>query len=197
MLKTIPVYLQILLLPLLFLPLPGSADQPPHLTTTITAPATKPLEHMSVDGNTLQAPLSTTTVEQKDLCPVVFLLEADYPQQKLLKDFSEMLRGAHEKASRYVTLYYLHSPELTLIIASNDDIKRDARTLLKSILPVIRVYLQEGQAELPQQVLDDTDALLNRIAYKSSLPLRELIRMAKSDIVKKTIFQELSITIVP
>jgi hypothetical protein len=43
--------------------------------------------------------------------------------------------------------------------------------------------------------LDDADKVLNEIAHKASPSLRETIKMAKSDIIKKEIFEELNIKI--
>jgi len=44
-------------------------------------------------------------------------------------------------------------------------------------------------------LIDDIDALLNEIAHQASSQLREVIRMAKSDIIKKEIFKEMGIEI--
>ncbi len=101
----------------------------------------------------------------------------------------------HEKGKIYTKLYYLHSPEITLIILSNTDIRTHAQKIFSEIIPIVSDLLKTGEAQLAEKLLDDADKLLNEIAHKASPSLREVIKMAKSDIIKKDIFEELNITI--
>ena len=81
------------------------------------------------------------------------------------------------------------------IILSNEDIKACARKILIELLPVVTALLEKGEAELSPRLIDDIDTLLNAIAHKASAQLREVIKMAKSDLIKKEIFKELGIKI--
>ena len=60
---------------------------------------------------------------------------------------------------------------------------------------MVTALLEKGEAELSPQLIDDIDTLLNAIARKASAQLREAIKMAKSDLIKKEIFKELGIKI--
>ena len=140
--------------------------------------------------------LSTSTAsEKRELCPISFIFEGDQHQQKLLKEFRDEVLARYNKGITYTRLYYVHSPEITLILLSHDDIKIHAQKILKELLPVTTTLMNEGTAEISQQLIDDIDALLNEIAHQSSSQLREVIRMAKSDIIKKEIFKEMGIEI--
>ncbi len=138
--------------------------------------------------------LSTSTPTDKEfLCPVSFILKEDQHQQKILRSLRDEVLAKHEKGISYTNLFYLHSPEITLIMLSNDDIKTHAGKILTKILPVATALIKEGKAELSQQLIDEIDSLLNEIAHKASSELREVVRKAKSDIIKKEIFKELGI----
>ena len=76
-----------------------------------------------------------------------------------------------------------------------EDIKACARKILVELLPVMTALLEKGEAELSQRLKDNIDTLLNAIAHKASAQLREVIKMAKSDLIKKEIFKELGIKI--
>ncbi len=82
-----------------------------------------------------------------------------------------------------------------MILLSHNDIKIHAQKILMELLPVTTALMNEGTAEISQQLIDDIDALLNEIAHQSSSQLREVIRMAKSDIIKKEIFKEMDLKI--
>ncbi len=137
---------------------------------------------------------STATTKIED-CPVSLIFEGNQGQQTLLRDFRDEILAQHDKGIDYIKRYYLHSPEITLIVLTDDDIKIRAHVLLTKILTVASALLQTGEAQLSEQVLDDADKLLNKIAHQASLSLRETIKMAKSDIIKKEIFEELNIKI--
>jgi hypothetical protein len=75
-------------------------------------------------------------------------------------------------------------------------VKKHAQKILSETLPIAEDLLRKGEACLPEPLLNEIDTLLNEIAHKASPSLREVIRMAKSDIIKKDIFEELNITII-
>jgi hypothetical protein len=147
--------------------------------------------------STTTAPLSIPTGGEKtEWCPLSIIFEEDHHQQELLKEFRDVVLTQHEKGKNYTKLYYLHSPEITLIILTNNNVKTHAQKVLSEILPIAKDLLRKGEAYLSEPLLNDIDALLNEIAHKASPSLREVIKLAKSDIIKKDIFEELNITII-
>ena len=96
------------------------------------------------------------------------MLENDPHQQNLLKEFRDVVLAEHKKGITYTKLYYIHSPEITLILLSHDAIKIHAQKILKELLPVITDLLNKGTAEISQPLIDDMDALLNEIAHQAS-----------------------------
>ena len=162
-------------------------------TTSLTDPKDTTTSRPNV---TTSSPLSTSTESEKsELCPISFILEGDQHQQNLLKEFRDGVLARHKKGITYTRLYYIHSPEITLILLSHNDIKIHAQKILKELLPVTTALINKGTADMSQQLIDDIDALLNEIAHQSSSQLREVIRMAKSDIIKKEIFKEMDLKI--
>ena len=164
-------------------------------TSIVTTSLTDPEDTTTSQPNvTTTSPLSTSTAsEKRELCPISFIFEGDQHQQNLLKEFRDEVLARHNKGITYTRLYYVHSPEITMILLSHDDIKIHAQKILKELLPVTTALMNEGTAEISQQLIDDMDALLNEIAHQASSQLREAIRMAKSDIIKKEIFKEMDI----
>ena len=144
---------------------------------------------------TTSSPSTSISDEQSELCPISFLFADDQHQQNLLKEFRDEVLAEHKKGITYTKLYYIHSPEITLILLSHNDIKIHAQKILEELLPVTTALMNKGTAEISQQLIDDMDALLNEIAHQASSQLREAIRMAKSDIIKKEIFKEMDMTI--
>ncbi len=162
-------------------------------TTSLTDPEDTTTSQPNV---TTTSPLSTSTAsEKRELCPISFIFEGDQHQQNLLKEFRDEVLARHNKGITYTRLYYVHSPEITLILLSHNDIKIHAQKILMELLPVTTALMNDGAAEISQQLIDDMDALLNEIAHQASSQLREAIRMAKSDIIKKEIFKEMDIKI--
>ena len=179
----------------LLIPLNTIAKDTIPSTTTLT-PESKATSDYNPDTTTTTSSLTTPTKSENIyVCPVAFVLGGDQKQQTLIKEFRDEILARHEKGITYTKLYYINSPEVTLIILSNEDIKAFARKILIELLPVVTALLEKGEAELSQQLIDDMDTLLNAVAHKASSKLREVIKMAKSDLIKKEIFKDLGIKI--
>jgi hypothetical protein len=148
-----------------------------------------------VESTTTSGLSTPTEGGQTEWCPISIIFEEDHHQQELLKEFRDVVLTQHEKGGNYTKLYYLHSPEITLIILTNNEVKTHAQKVLSEMLPIAKDLLGKREAYLSEPLLNDVDALLNEIAHKASPSLREVIKMAKSDIIKKDIFEELNITI--
>ena len=169
-------------------------DTTPSTTTLVSESKVTP--NYNPDTTTTTSSLSTPTkAENIYICPVAFVLGGDQKQQTLIKEFRDEVLAKHEKGITYIKLYYINSPEITLLILSNEDIKTYTKKILIELLPVATSLLDKGESELSQQLIDDIDTLLNTIARKSTSKLREVIKMAKSDLIKKEIFKELGIKI--
>jgi len=134
--------------------------------------------------------------EETGSCPVSLLLEGSDHEQEIFARFRDRVLAENERGINYTRLYYIHSPEITLILLTANDIRAHARKILSDLLPVVSARLQKGEASLPQKTLDDMDGLINEIARSASSELKDVLRMAKSDLIKKTIFEELKISIV-
>lgn len=176
-------------------PLNTIAEDTTPATTTL-ASESKVNPNYNPDTTTTTSSLSTPTkAENIYICPVAFVLGGDQKQQTLIKEFRDEVLAKHEKGITYTKLYYINSPEITLIILSNKDIRAYTKKILVELIPVAIARLDKGKAELSQQLIDDIDTLLNTIAHKATSKLREVIKMAKSDLIKKEIFKELGIKI--
>ena len=176
-------------------PLNIIAEDTTPYTTTLT-PESKATSNHNSDTTTTTSSLSTPAQSENIyVCPIAFVLGGDQKQQTVIKKFRDEVLARHEKGITYTKFYYINSPEVTLIILSNEDIKAFARKILIELLPVVTALLEKGEAELSQQLIDDIDTLLNAVAHKASSKLREVIKMAKSDLIKKEIFKELGIKI--
>ena len=168
---------------------------PPTNTTSITEPKATTTSNLHTITTTSVLSISTT-IEKVYLCPISLIFEGNQHQQEILKKFRDEVLARHEKGVVYTNLYYINSPEITLIILSNKDIKTHAKKILIELLPVDTALLKEEEAELSQQLIDDIDTLLNEISHKASIPLREVIKMAKSDLIKKEIFKKMGIKVI-
>ena len=185
----------ILAVALLVIPLNAMAEDVSTSMSTTSLADSKDTTTSKPNLTTTSSPSTSTSGEQSELCPIAFILADDQHQQNRLKAFRDEVLAEHEKGITYTKLYYIHSPEITLILLSHNDIKIHAQKILKELLPVTIALMNRKSAEISQPLIDDMDALLNEIAHQASSPLREAIRMAKSDIIKKEIFKEMNIAI--
>jgi hypothetical protein len=141
-------------------------------------------------------PGTATSGEETGSCPVSILLEGSDRDQEIFVRFRDRVLSENERGINYARLYYIHSPEITLILLTDNDIRAHARKILSDLIPVVAARLKKGEASLPQKTLDDMDGLINEIARSASSELKDVLRMAKSDLIKKTIFEELKFSIV-
>lgn len=137
-----------------------------------------------------------TSSEETASCPVSLLLSSDDGEEEIFTRFRDVVLAKHERGITYTKLYYIHSPEITLIILTDNAIKAHAQKILSDLLPIAAERLKKGESSLPQKMLDDMDSLINEIARSASPALKDALRMAKSDLIKKTIFEELKISTV-
>jgi len=167
------------------------------IPTNITSVQLKARKSYSIHNTTTTSPLSTPIASENIyLCPISLIFEGDQDQQKLLKDFRDEVLAKYKNGLVYLSLYYINSPEITLIILSSPKIKTKAEKIFIELLPIIEELLKKGEAKLSQKLVDEIDALLNEIAHRASYQLRELIKMIKSEIIKKEIFKELGFKII-
>lgn len=141
-------------------------------------------------------PGTATSGEATGSCPVSILLEGSDHEQEIFVRFRDRVLSENERGINYTRLYYIHSPEITLILLTDNDIRAHARKILSDLIPVVSARLKKGEASLSQKTLDDMDGLINEIARSASSELKDVLRMAKSDLIKKTIFEELKFSIV-
>jgi hypothetical protein len=139
---------------------------------------------------------TATSGEETGLCPVSLLLEGSGHEQEIFARFRDRVLAENERGINYTRHYYIHSPEITLILLTDNDIRAHARKILSELIPVVSARLKKGEASLPQKTLEDMDGLINEIARSASPELKDVLRMAKSDLIKKTFFEELKIRVV-
>ena len=174
----------------------GFAEDSSSISTTVSNSSLKSAQDPHPEkGVTTSSPETFTATNETEECPVLLIFEANQRQKTILRDFRDEILARHEKGIDYIKRYYLHSPEITLILLTNDDIRIRAHVLVTKIITVASALLKTGETQLSEKVLDDADKVLNEIAHKASPSLRETIKMVKSDIIKKGIFEELNIKI--
>ncbi len=184
--------LQLLLMSFFLIPLSVIATDS---SVPTSAPPVSRAQPNPGENATTSARSTPTEDGTTEWCPLSHIFEEDHYQQELLKEFRDVVLTQHEKGKNYTKLYYLHSPEITLILLSDNDIRKHAQKIFSEIIPIASDLLKTGETALPEKLLDDADTLLNEIAHKASPSLREVIKLAKSDIIKKDIFKELNISV--
>ena len=141
-------------------------------------------------------PATASQGEKTGSCPVFLLLSADGGEETLLIRFRDIVLAENERGIDYTRLYDIQSPEITFLLLTDNAIKVHAQQILYDMLPIIASHLTKGEASIPQTLLDDMDSLINEIARSASPALKDALRMAKSDLIKKPIFEELKIRII-
>jgi hypothetical protein len=173
-------------------------DTPSTVTSTQTEETVGDIDPGPVSTQSSSTAPSTTADpgDEAGSCPVSLLLSPEGGEEKILARFRDTVLAAHERGINYTRLYYINSPEITLIILTDDAIKAHAQKILNDLIPIAAVRLKKGDASISQRLLDDMDSLINEMARNASPALKDALRMAKSDLIKKTFFDELKIRVV-
>jgi hypothetical protein len=176
----------------------GALDTPSPVTATQPEEAVGDIDPGPVSTQASSTAPSTTANpgDEAGSCPVSLLLSPEGGEEKVLARFRDTVLAAHERGINYTRLYYINSPEITLIILTEDTIKTHAQKILHDLISVAAARLQKGEASISQRLLDDMDSLINEMARSASPALKDALRMAKSDLIKKTFFEELKIRVV-
>jgi len=174
-------------------------DTPSTVTATQTEETVSNIDAVPVSTQSSSTAPSTTADpgDETGSCPVSLFLSPEGDEEKILTRFRDTVLAAHERGINYTRLYYINSPEITLIILTDDAIKAHAQKILHDLIPIAAVRLKKGDASISQRLLDDMDSLINEMARSASPALKDALRMAKSDLIKKTFFDELKIRVVP
>jgi hypothetical protein len=174
-------------------------DTPSTVTATQTEETVSNIDAVPVSTQSSSTAPSTTADpgDEAGSCPVSLFLSPEGGEEKILTRFRDTVLAAHERGINYTRLYYINSPEITLIILTDDAIKAHAQKILNDLIPIAAVRLKKGDASISQRLLDDMDSLINEMARSASPALKDALRMAKSDLIKKTFFDELKIRVVP
>ncbi len=175
-----------------------ASNTPSTVTSNHTEPSVSGKDTSSVSAEPISTVPSSTAAagEATGSCPVSLILSGNEGEEKIFTRFRDAVLVESERGINYTKLYYIHSPEITLIILTDNAIKAHAQKILYAMLPIVAARLKKGESSLPQQLLDEMDSLINEIARSASPALKDALRMAKSDLIKKKIFEELKIRIV-
>jgi hypothetical protein len=173
-------------------------DTPSTVSSTQAEEAVSDIDPGPVSTRSSSNVPSTTADpgEKTGTCSVSLLLPPEGSEEKILARFRDTVLAAHERGINYTRLYYINSPEITLLILTDDAIKAHAQKILYDLLPIADTRLKKGEASISQRTLDDMDSLINEIARSASPALKDVLRMAKSDLIKKTFFEEMKIRVV-
>jgi hypothetical protein len=173
-------------------------DTPPTVTATQTEETVGDIDPGPVSTQSSSTAPSTTADpgDEAGPCPVSLLLSPEGGEEKILTRFRDSVLAAHERGISYTRLYYINSPEITLIILTDDAIKAHAQKILHDLILITAARLKKGEASISQRLFDDMDSLINEMARSAGPALKDALRMAKSDLIKKTFFEELKIRVV-
>jgi len=92
-------------------------------------------------------------------------------------------------------LFYRHALEVTAILVKNPAIAADARTMLNTMLPEVKVVVQGKSVTISQAEINKIISVLNEIGREASPDLKRSIQRIKKDIKQKKILNKLGIKI--
>ncbi len=107
-------------------------------------PSTAPSEQTETVG-------TATSGEEPGSCPVSLLLEGSDHEQEIFARFRDRVLAENERGINYTRLYYIHSPEITLILLTDNDIRAHARKILSDLLPVVSRAFKKERPLFPKK----------------------------------------------
>jgi hypothetical protein len=143
-------------------------------TTTTTSQATT-----TTTSSSVPTPATTTA---RSICPSETVLQGDAEKLESLRAFRNEALSGSEIGRTYIKLYYLHSPEINLILLKDKSIMTEASDVLSLLIPEIETILKEGKGTISDLTMVKSDTLLGRISKKASPLLKSDIRKARADI---------------
>jgi hypothetical protein len=127
-------------------------------------------------------PPPTTTTAATKICPCQLALRGDVGTLETLRSFRDEVLNTNALGKAYTNLYYLYTPEITLMMLLDEDLRLEAADVLVDLSPEIEAIVENGKGTISTKATSRVKSLLNKISVKASPGLKKAIKRAKKDL---------------
>jgi hypothetical protein len=112
-------------------------------------------------------------------CPVTLALGEEERSLTLLRRFRDEVLAKDGQGKKYITLFYRHAPEISLLLDKNPDLRLKTIRLIKELLPQIRSLLKGKEARFTPEIIEEIESLLDQFKAQASPGLKRTIEAVK------------------
>jgi len=127
-------------------------------------------------------------------CPAA-ALELSYEDAQLLRRLRDEVLARDVFAKSYISSYYRHSWELSLILLLHGELRTQALNLYEELRPVARSLVENGEARLSSEQLEKIRFLLESFSWYAPPPLRVVLANLQADLLNGNKMESLGMTI--
>jgi hypothetical protein len=118
---------------------------------------------------------------EKQTCPATLLLQ-DQTALNLLRLFRDTVLAKSDQGQSYIDLYYRHAAEVTSLLNSDEELKQEAASLLKALLPSVKVMMKGKALYLGKDNGRKVEEVLNLCSAKASPGLKGALETIKKNL---------------
>ncbi len=112
-------------------------------------------------------------------CPVSLVLGGEEESLTLLRRFRDEVLAKDGQGKRYITLFYRHAPEISLLLNKDPKLKLKTIGTIKELLPQIRSLLKGKEARFTPKIIEEIESLLDQFKAQASPGLKRTIEAIK------------------
>ena len=83
------------------------------------------------------------------------------------------------QGKRYITLFYRHAPEISLLLNKDPKLKLKTIGTIKELLPQIRSLLKGKEARFTPKIIEEIESLIDQFKAQASPELKKTIETIK------------------
>ena len=142
-----------------------------------------------------QGNATTTTTVPAGGCPAKTVMGDCGQDLNTLRALRNELFAKTEEGRQYTALYYKHAVEVSAVFARNEELKEQARMLMRGILPAIESILAKRKAAISEETIQKAIALIDALRAQASPALQQNLTRLRQDIEHGRIFKTFGVMV--
>jgi len=142
-----------------------------------------------------QGNATTTTTVPAGGCPAKTVMGDCGLDLNTLRALRNELFAKTGEGRQYTALYYKHALEVSAVFAHNEELKEQARMLMRGILPAIESILAKRKTEISRDSMQKALAIINALTAQASPALQQDLFRLKQDIEQGRILKTLGVMV--
>jgi len=134
------------------------------------------------DEETTVADFSLTPATDNATCPAAVAAGQNGRLLRPYRDFRDLVLARHSRGRQYIAAYYRYAPEVIMLMARSDELRRKMRAALESLEPAVAAMAAGQPAEVSQIQAGLLHELISGLQASASPGLRRALHELQRDI---------------